>query len=303
MKKKFICNDESLNTYGFVVKTDGIELGAFLKNPVMLWNHTRGQSGTESDILPIGRWENVRKEAGQLTAEAVFDENDAFAAKVAEKVKNGFVSACSIGIRILETDDEPKNWKPGQSRPTVTRCELREISVCDIPANPNAVTVALYDEQGKTVSLSDVPELLPVKGQNLAIAQLLGLEADASPEQVVEAVKRLKTDSQEARKSSISRIVTGAIHQRKITALQREQYEKIGQALGADFLMNLLDSMDVPMKPSEILFGRNPERNGGEKSRALWTLEDYRRNDPEALEADPDLLRRLLDIENERKRD
>lgn len=40
-KKTFVLSDESVNSYGFRVLTDGIALDNFKKNPVMLWNHTR----------------------------------------------------------------------------------------------------------------------------------------------------------------------------------------------------------------------------------------------------------------------
>lgn len=70
---RFICSDETLNSYGFYVLTAGIDMRKFLQNPIMLWNHSRSY-GSKNDVLPIGRWENLKVEGGRLMADAVFDE-------------------------------------------------------------------------------------------------------------------------------------------------------------------------------------------------------------------------------------
>jgi len=67
--KRIVISDESINSYGFYVKTDGIDLTAFLKNPVMLWNHNRDWHGTADAQLPIGYWKDLRVENGVLTVD------------------------------------------------------------------------------------------------------------------------------------------------------------------------------------------------------------------------------------------
>lgn len=39
-KNTFRLSDESINSYGLIVKTDGINLERFIKNPVMLYSHS-----------------------------------------------------------------------------------------------------------------------------------------------------------------------------------------------------------------------------------------------------------------------
>lgn len=56
MAYTFLLSDETINSYGTRVLTAGIRLENFLKNPIMLWNHTRAWSDKEDQILPIGRW-------------------------------------------------------------------------------------------------------------------------------------------------------------------------------------------------------------------------------------------------------
>lgn len=83
----FILSDESLNSYGFVVQTAGIDTAQFERNPVMLYMHDR-----ESGV--VGRWENIRKDGTKLIADAVFDESTELGAKIKKQVDNGFCVAC-----------------------------------------------------------------------------------------------------------------------------------------------------------------------------------------------------------------
>ena len=150
--KRIVISDESINSRGFWVKTDGIDLSAFLKNPIMLWNHNRDWNGTINTQLPIGYWKDLRIENGVLTGEPVFDEKDEFAVRIKQKYEDGILNACSIGFTAIEWSDAPEMLKPGQSVSTVTRCRLKEISICDIPSNANA-TVVLYDDDNKVINL------------------------------------------------------------------------------------------------------------------------------------------------------
>ena len=71
----FVLSDETVNSYGFVVLTEGIDTTAFERNPVMLYMHNR-------DGNVIGRWDNIRKEGKRLLADAVFDESTELGAQV-----------------------------------------------------------------------------------------------------------------------------------------------------------------------------------------------------------------------------
>lgn len=153
MAKTFILSDESLNCYGFKVLTEGIDISQFSKNPVLLFNHIDWGHTSGTYNGPIGRWENIRKENGQLLADAVFDENDPTAKLIADKVANDFIRAASLGFQILATDETPENMSMGQTRATVTKCKALEASVVDFPGNENAL--CLYDENSKKIDLKD----------------------------------------------------------------------------------------------------------------------------------------------------
>jgi hypothetical protein len=158
-----ILSDESLNMYGFRILTDGIDLSAFEKNPVMLYDHARRDYKNETDIiLPIGKWTNLKKKKGQLIGEPEFDVEDEFAKKISRKFEKGYLNAASIGFPAfdaIEYSDDPDLKLPGQYGPTITKCVLREVSITDIPGNINCVKMSY---QGKNITLngkSDATEL------------------------------------------------------------------------------------------------------------------------------------------------
>ena len=91
MMKEFVLSDESPNSYGFKVLTDGIILDRFMANPVMYYKHDR-----ETGV--IGRWENIRKQGGKLLGTPVFDRKDELGIRIANKVKDGFIKGASMRI-------------------------------------------------------------------------------------------------------------------------------------------------------------------------------------------------------------
>ena len=146
----FVLTDESLDRHSERVIVRGVDLASFKKNPIMLYNHIRtiagwwgGEGISEDSILPIGRWENVKKVGNtQIEADAYVDMDDEFAAKIGSKVKNGILNAVSIGFKALAYSDAEEDKVLGQKGLTITKAELMEASLVDIPANPNATVVA-----------------------------------------------------------------------------------------------------------------------------------------------------------------
>ncbi len=170
----FVLSDESVNSYGFVVLTDGIDTSAFERNPVMLYMHNR-------DGNVIGRWENIRKVDKRLLGDAVFDDSTELAATVKKQVEKGFLRSVSIGIEQIATEEL-------NGVQTVTKCRLIEASIVDIPSNENAVK--LFRRTGgyvynlKELETDNTPEDLKT-----ALIALLGLEESADDKGIIEAVK------------------------------------------------------------------------------------------------------------------
>lgn len=300
--KRIVISDESINSYGFWVLTDGIDTAAFQKNPVMLWNHNRDDHGTVNSQLPIGIWKDLRVENGVLTGEPVFDETDEFAVKIKQKYESGILNACSMGFMPLEWSDAPEMLKEGQTVATLTRCRLLEVSICDIPSNANA-TVALYDENSKTINLSDLPNkaIGPKINHNdmKEIALKLGLAENANSQACVAAIQlkddqiaTLKTENAtlkakvqgfekadaDARKQEAAKLLDDAVKTGRIDATSTPQFEKF---------------FEFDYEAAKTALAALPERTpmatkaskGGASAddRSSWTYLDWMKKDPAGL--------------------
>ena len=161
----FVLSSDALNSHGMRVITSGIDISRFQSNPIMLYNHLRTTSGWFSDnattdsVLPIGVWKNITRSAGQLTAEAWVDYEDEFAAKIGDKVKSGVIRAVSIGFKALAYSDAPEDKVIGQDAETITKAEILEASLVDIPSNPDAL---ILNSMGQRVELGE-----KTKGDNI----------------------------------------------------------------------------------------------------------------------------------------
>ncbi len=153
MAHTFIISDESLNNLGFWILTEGIDFNQFKKNPIMYWMHARPSGYSQNEPLPIGTWENLRVKDRVLLADAVFDKNDDFAKKIEQKVVSGVIKMASPGLEPIELSDDPFLLKVGQSRQTLIRSKLKEVSIVDRGANDNALK--LYAVNDKEINLSD----------------------------------------------------------------------------------------------------------------------------------------------------
>jgi HK97 family phage prohead protease len=127
-----IASTEVVDRYGDIVKQDGWELDNFMKNPVMLWSHNYSEP-------PIAKIVSLEVKDGKLVFEAKFPEKglNELADKVFEMYKKGFLNAFSIGFM-------PKDYEPNEHGGyTYTRNELLEISAVTVPANQEALSLAV----------------------------------------------------------------------------------------------------------------------------------------------------------------
>ncbi len=189
--KSFVLHDESVNTYGFRMLTAGADLTEFQKNPVMLLNHN-------DYSLPIGRWENIRKQGSQILADPVFNLKDERGKQVAQQVADNFLRAVSIGAWApLEVSDDPALKLAGQTKPTVTKWKVREASICTIGANHNAL--AFYDEGGSRIDLDNSSLIQLFDKSNLSnmnkTRELLNLSDTATETEVEAAVQKMLSEN------------------------------------------------------------------------------------------------------------
>jgi hypothetical protein len=277
MSKEIVLSTSKVNSYGFRVMTEGINLDQYRKNPILLWNHSRPYRGTTDEVLPIGKIENLRIEGDQLIGTPVFDENDKFALKIKTKYETGIIRMSSIGFDVIETSEDPLLILQGQRRATVTKAKLVEVSLTDIGANDDALV--LYKD-GHMVNLSkgDDKEIVPIltltaeiKNQNSnnhmkIIALKLGLSETATEGEVLEKITELQNKAgrseqlqkqiDEQLNSAIEQSVTAAIKQKKITADKHDHFVLIGKTSGLQALNTTLEIIEPAVKPSSVINGK-----------------------------------------------
>lgn len=268
MGKEAIITSNGLNSYGSRVLTEGGDLRQYERNPVLLFMHNRAFS---RENLPIGRMEGLRIDGDRLIGTPVFDLNDEFAKRIADKWENGFLRMLSAGIEIIETSSDASVMLPGQTRPTITKWKLVEVSVVDIGANDEALR--LYDQAGAMLKLAsgidnEVLPLLKEREDNQLIIKttmnkelltLLGLQEGATDEQVLATVRGLKekADKVEAMTlANITAIVDEAVTTKKITADKKDHFVNLGKAAGIDSLRETLSLMKPVQKPTEVIVER-----------------------------------------------
>lgn len=271
--KEVIISTEAVNSYGTRVLTSGIDLEQFKRNPVLLWMHRRAWDGA---AMPIGKIDNLRVEDGKLIGTPVFDQNDEFACKIESKWEQGFLRMASAALEPIEVNPDPALALPGQTRATVTRSKLVEVSIVDIGGNDEALQLCGADgRQIKLASGEDAPILPllelsntnPGKGEEINNSNkqtkmtkeqlmLLGLPDGATDEQATAALQlmKAKADSVETLQlAAVTQCVDQAIADKKILGAQRDHYIKLGKSAGIELLADTFKSMPVQRKPSDVL--------------------------------------------------
>jgi HK97 family phage prohead protease len=141
---EFIGSTADVDRYGDVIEVAGWDLKNYKKNPVVLWAHDYQQP-------PIGKTVAVSKTDQGLTFQVKFPRPDEypFADTIYKLYLGGYLCATSVGFRDLKR--EPILGKPdpasgGYQPQTGWRYleqELYELSCVPVPANPNAVMMAV----------------------------------------------------------------------------------------------------------------------------------------------------------------
>jgi phage head maturation protease len=125
---------------GDVIIPEGMKLPANAKkdNIPVLWLHGYDARG----FVPIGTLpiEKIKITKNQVTGTVYFDdENDGFAAMIADKVARDVLDSGSIGFRVLPGGWSREADQQGQTGFTIKDYELLEFSIVPVPANASAL--------------------------------------------------------------------------------------------------------------------------------------------------------------------
>jgi hypothetical protein len=130
-----------------------------------------------------------------LTGEPEFDEADEFAVKIKNKYEKGYLNACSIGFDPIETTEDPDMLDAGQRFSTITKSELLEISMTNIPGDRDAVgaSLKLSAEGAHEVVLKTLSNIQKSESMDFKkIALKLGLPENATEDEVLRKVETLQ---------------------------------------------------------------------------------------------------------------
>ena len=243
--------NDSLNSYGTRVLTDGLDIEQYNRNPVLLWMHYRGQViGTVTDLM---------REHGEITGLLNFDEASELSQRCKKQWEFGSLRMVSVGIDILEWSDDPNLAVEGQTMATITKSKLTEVSVVDIGANDDAIRL---NYQGQQLNLSaggacPLPSLYnqsnqpqstyPTEMDTKVLALKLGLPEGADETAIYAKIDEIKATSTEVEtlraekeaviQREVEALVDGAVAEKKIELKMRDHFLQLGKSVGADNLV------------------------------------------------------------------
>lgn len=255
--------NDTLNSYGYRVLTDGVDITQYERNPILLYMHNRGKA--------IGLIKDIRKEKDEITGELAFDEATELSSQCKKQWDFGSLRMVSIGFEIIETSEAAELIVPGQRYATVTKARLIEVSLVDIGANNDAIRL---HKDGQLITLSEggdcpLPRLnhKPTNNQPQmdikTLALTLGLPETADEAAVNAKLAELRQKNAEAESlrqendslklAQVTAAVDGAIAARKIPADKKQHFLDLGKAVGIETLNATLESITPAPKLSATL--------------------------------------------------
>lgn len=262
MSKRIRITNNILNSYGTRVLTEGLNVEQYCRNPVLLYMHDRGSV--------IGYVKDLKVEGEEITGELMFDEASELSVRCKKQYEFGSLRMVSIGIDILEMSESPEYLVEGQTRPTITKSKLFEVSLVDVGANDDAIRLT---KDGATIELGkdgscQIP-LLNTNNQNSKkmelkdFALMLGLPETADEAAVRAEVAVLKAaknnadtlaqEKEQLMLASITQVVETAISEKRINADRKDQFIKLGKTTGIDELKNIFAAMSPQQKLSTVI--------------------------------------------------
>jgi len=137
----FTINTDTVDRDREVVLPKGLVKKNYAGNPVVLLNH-------DYQTLPIGKTLWIKGDATKLIAKAYISDKTQLANDVFGLLQDGILSAASIGFAPLE--QSPPTPKEIKSRPDwadarniIRKWEILEWSLVTVPANPEALSLAV----------------------------------------------------------------------------------------------------------------------------------------------------------------
>jgi HK97 family phage prohead protease len=134
-----------LDRFGERIDPAGWDYKRYMDNPVVEWAH-------RYDIPAIGKIESLSVDDNGLHGVVIFNgkDYDPFGWAIGERVKAGVIRAGSVGFRILEIEIPDKETGKDGTTLIFRKQELLEFSICNVPANPFALSKTIAERNPET---------------------------------------------------------------------------------------------------------------------------------------------------------
>lgn len=272
MGKRVRITNDSLNSYGTRVLTSGMNIEQFSRNPVLLYQHCRGQV--------IGYVKDIKVENNEVIGELMFDCASELSQRCKKQYEFGSLRMVSVGIDVLETSEAKEHLVQGQTRATITKSKLFEVSLVDIGANDDAI-VLHKDGELITLSKDEKSSYLPLinnqiltKMEQKTLCLLLGLPETADEAAIKAAIEGLKaakvqmskleTEKATLELERLTSAVDKAISEKRIDATKKDQFVELGKKVGYQELQNVFAAMTPQTKLSAVLGHQGMAPTSGE---------------------------------------
>lgn len=263
MGKRVRISNDSLNSYGTRVLTSGMNIEQYRRNPVLLYQHERGQV--------IGFVKDLKLENDELTGELEFDCASELSIRCKKQFEFGSLRMVSVGIDIVEYSEDEQYIVEGQKSPTITKSKLFEVSIVDIGANDDAIVL---HKDGKRITLGKDGETpLPLLNKTTTkkigemdqrkLALTLGLPETADEASINAAIDELKTakkQNEDLKKEKetlelgrITGAVDTAIKEKRLSADKKDKFVELGKKVGIEELQDILATMTPQTKLSATI--------------------------------------------------
>jgi HK97 family phage prohead protease len=139
-----------LDRFGERIDPAGWDCKRYRDNPVVEWAH-------RYDIPAIGKIEGLAADDNGLHGVVIFNNKDydPFGWAIGQRVKAGVIRAGSVGFRVIEIEIPDNETGKDGTALIFRKQELLEFSICNVPANPFALTKTITE--GKAETTQDLP--------------------------------------------------------------------------------------------------------------------------------------------------
>jgi HK97 family phage prohead protease len=188
-----------------VLVPDGADMKNYKKNPIVLFAH-------KYDEPPIGKALWIKNDGDGILAKVKF-ASTAFAQEIFSLFKDGIMNAFSVGF-------VPKEWTDGDGekkpRRTYTKWEMLEFSAVPVPANPEALMLAI----SKGLVLSDTMK------KEFHVEETEPMEkVEEEPKNYMPEIKALQAEIEQAHEKEVAALSIIASLEKEISDLRYHIYE------------------------------------------------------------------------------